>query len=174
MSICIWYSESQHKPHWCCESSQAIYIIVNGHIDKIIKKHPPLCEAQRVQKSVNPETKKVAWLQNRSRGPIIFQNRISNFKCFLTTFSTVKTLKKQLQKKRLKFWIWISNFCSTSSLGHGLSGTVLTLLWNPVVATQSGWACSSIPTMAASHRLKCSCTRFRETSLTATTYGPLV
>ena len=41
-------------------------------------------------------------------------------------------------------------FLFTESLDHGLSGTVLTLLWNPVVATQSGWACSPIPTMAAS------------------------
>ena len=32
----------------------------------------------------------------------------------------------------------------------------------------------SLLAMAASHRLKCSCTRFSETSLTATTYGPLV
>ena len=76
------------------------------------------------------------------------ETRISNFKCFLTTFWTVELSQKQLQKKRLQIWIWISNFCSTSSLGHGLSGTVLTLLWNPAVATQSGWACSQIPTMA--------------------------
>ena len=121
-----------------------------------------------------PKQKKLYGYKIVAVGPIIFQNRISNFKCFLTTFSTVKTLKKQLQKKRLKIWIWISNFFETETLGHGLSGTVLTLLWNPVVATQSGWACSSIPTMAASHCLKCSCTRFRETSLTATTHGPLV
>ena len=42
-----------------------------AHIDigKIVKKHPPLWEAQRVQKSVNPETKKVVRLQNCSRGP---------------------------------------------------------------------------------------------------------
>ena len=82
-----------------------------------------------------PKQKKLYGYKIVAVGPIIFQNRISNFKCFLTTFSTVKTLKKQLQKKRLKIWIWISNFCSTWSLGHGLSGTVLTLLWNPAVAT---------------------------------------
>ena len=75
--------------------------------------------------------------------------------CFLTTFWTKKSFQKRLQKKRLKIWIWISYFFETETLGHGLSGTVLTLLWNPVVATQSGWACSPIPTMAASHRLKC-------------------
>ena len=68
--------------------------------------------------------------------------------CFLTTFWTKKSFQKQLQKKRLKIWIWISNFFETETSGHGLSGTVLTLLWNPVAATQSGWACSSIPTMA--------------------------
>ena len=50
----------------------------NLYIGKIIKKHPPLCEAQRVQKSVNLETKKVAWLQNCSRGPDHFLE--SNFK----------------------------------------------------------------------------------------------
>ena len=48
------------------------------NIGKIVKKHPPLCAAQRVQKSVNPETKKVTWLQNCGRGPGHFSK--SNFK----------------------------------------------------------------------------------------------
>ena len=68
--------------------------------------------------------------------------------CFLTTFWTKKSSQKWLQRKRLKIWIWISKIFETETLGHGLLGTVLTLLWNPVAATQSGWAYSQILTMA--------------------------
>ena len=57
--------------------------ISDCHIGKIIKKHPPLCEAHRVQKSVNPETKKIVWLQNCSLGPD--QKLEPNFK-FETVF----------------------------------------------------------------------------------------
>ena len=78
-----------------------------------------------------------------------FETQISKFKCFLTTFSTRKSLQFQLHYKTVEIWIWISNFCETWSLGHGLSGTMLTLLWNPVVKTQSGWACSSICSISA-------------------------
>ena len=79
--------------------------------------------------------------------PSSFWTWLSNFKCFLTTFWTCandRIVTKVVTEKRLQIWI----FCSTSSLGYGLSGTELTLLWNPAVATQSGWACSQIPTMA--------------------------
>ena len=146
------------------------------YIGKIVKKHPPLCKAQRVQKSVNPETKKITRLQNCSRGPDHFSESNFKFQMFSNDILNGRIVTKAVTIKT----VIISNFCSMLSLGHGLSGTVLTLLWNPVVATQSGWACTRVaqsllwPPAAIRDQLNIPPTRFRQIRLSATTYGPLV
>ena len=71
-------------------------------MDKIIKKHPPLCEAQRVQKSVNPETKKIVWLQNCSRGPDHFSESNFKFQMFSNDILNCKNIKKSSYRKTVK------------------------------------------------------------------------
>ena len=71
-------------------------------IGKIIKKHPPLCEAQRVQKSVNPETKKVVWLQSCSRGPDHFSESNFKFQMFSNDILNCKNIKKAVTEKTVK------------------------------------------------------------------------
>ena len=71
-------------------------------IDKIIKKHPPLCEAQRVQKSVNPETKKVVRLQNCGRGPDHFSESNFKFQMFSNDILNSKNIKKAVTEKTVK------------------------------------------------------------------------
>ena len=66
------------------------------YIGKIIKKHPPLCEAQHVQKSVNPETKKNVRLQNCSRGPDHFSESNFKFQMFSNDIlNNCKNIKKK-------------------------------------------------------------------------------
>ena len=69
---------------------------------KINKKHPPLWEAQRVQKSVNPETKKVARLQNGSRGPDHFLQSNFKFQMFSNDILNCKNIKKAVTEKTVK------------------------------------------------------------------------
>ena len=67
-----------------------------------VKKHPPLCEAQRVQKSVNPETKKVVRLQNCSRAPDHFSESNFKFQMFSNDILNCKNIKKAVTEKTVK------------------------------------------------------------------------
>ena len=69
---------------------------------KVVKKHPPLCEAQRVQKSVNPKTKRIAWLQNCSRGPDHFSESNFKFQMFSNDILNSKNTKKAVTEKTVK------------------------------------------------------------------------
>ena len=71
-------------------------------MDKIIKKHPPLCEAQRVQKSVNPETKKIVRLQNCSRGPDHFSESNFKFQMFSNDILNSENIEKAVTEKTVK------------------------------------------------------------------------
>ena len=71
-------------------------------IGKIVKKHPPLCAAQRVQKPVNPETKKVVRLQNCSRGSDHFLESNFKFQIFYNDILNYKNVKKVVTEKTVK------------------------------------------------------------------------
>ena len=76
--------------------------MLNFAIGKIVIKHPPLCKAQRVQKSVNPETKKVTVLQNCSRGPDHFLESNFKFQMFSNDILNCKNIKKAVTEKMVK------------------------------------------------------------------------
>ena len=72
------------------------------NIGKINKKHPPLCAAQRVQKSVNPETKKVTRLQNCGRGPDHFSESNFKFQMFSNDILNCKNVTKEVTEKTVE------------------------------------------------------------------------
>ena len=77
-------------------------LVYNPPVGKIVIKHPPLCKAQRVQKSVNLETKKVAWLQNCSRGPDHFSESNFKFQMLSNDILNCKNIKKAVTEKTVK------------------------------------------------------------------------
>ena len=83
----------------CCSGKN---LVSGAGIGKIVKKHPPLWEAQRVQKSVNPETKKVVRLQNCSRGLDHFSESNFKFQMFSNDILNCKNIKKAVTEKTVK------------------------------------------------------------------------
>ena len=82
--------------HYITEHRTPVVIDVIG---KIVKKHPPLCEAQRVQKCVNPETKKIVRLQNCSRRPDHFSESNFKFQMLSNDILSCKNIEKAVTEK---------------------------------------------------------------------------
>ena len=69
---------------------------------KSLKSIPSFETNSTFKKDRIPKQKKLHGQKTVAVARIIFWNRIPNFKCFLTTFSTVKTLKKVVTEKTVK------------------------------------------------------------------------